>query len=307
MNDFILRTMAKEDWAEVADLIYVSTNFWYVRAGKPPIFTGSPINLQLFCRVYEDIDPGCCILAQCKATGRIAGSCFYHPRETHLSLGIMNVHPNYFGQGAANRILNKIIEIADDQNKPLRLVSSALNLDSFSLYSRAGFVPHTIYQDMILSAPIDGLHCQKLEFCRPGTLHDLDNIVSLEEELSGISRKKDYQYFLENRDGIWRSSILEDENGNLNGFLFSITDPASNMLGPGAVRCEEDAASLIASQLNRQPGWAPVVLIPSRNASLVRQMYHWGARNCELHFAQCRGGLSEQTGTIFPTFMPETG
>jgi hypothetical protein len=31
------------------------------------------------------------------------GSCYYRARETHVSLGIMNVHPNHFGKGVARR------------------------------------------------------------------------------------------------------------------------------------------------------------------------------------------------------------
>ena len=103
----------------------------------PPIFTGDPAGTELFCSVYEALDPGCCLVAENTRTGRLAGSCFYHPRPTHVSLGIMNVHPNYFGQGVARRLLQAIIEIAAQQNKPLRLVSSAMNLNSFSLYTRA--------------------------------------------------------------------------------------------------------------------------------------------------------------------------
>ena len=62
----------------------------------------------------------------------------------------MNVHPNHFGRSVAGRLLRHIIEVADAKQQPLRLVSSAMNLDSFSLYTRAGFVPQAAYQDMIL-------------------------------------------------------------------------------------------------------------------------------------------------------------
>ena len=81
--------MLEEDWLEVAKLIHHSTNSWYLANGKDPIFKGPPSDALLFCKVYEDLDPGCCLIAECKETGKIAGSCFYHPRKTHVSLGIM--------------------------------------------------------------------------------------------------------------------------------------------------------------------------------------------------------------------------
>ena len=42
------------------------------------------------------------------------------------------------------------IKIAKDQSLPVRLVSSAQNLDSFSLYTRQGFTPIQTFQDLYL-------------------------------------------------------------------------------------------------------------------------------------------------------------
>ena len=129
MANIELRAMGDEDWGEVASLIYDSTNAWYVARGRPPIFAGPKDGPILFCAVYEQLDPGCCVVADDRDANRLAGSCFYHPRSTHVSLGIMNVHPDYFGQGVASQLLRYVTEVADRQRKPMRLVFSALNLD----------------------------------------------------------------------------------------------------------------------------------------------------------------------------------
>lgn len=304
-----VRAMRREEWAEVADLIYVSTNYWYRANGKSTIFTAAPESTELFCRVYEDLDPGCCLVAEYTATGRLAGSCFYHPRETHVSLGIMNVHPNYFGLGVARTLLHAIIEVAENRAQPLRLVSSAMNLDSFSLYTRAGFVPQMAFQDMTLPVPEHGFAFDSPEahYVRPATLEDVEAMTALEGEISGIRREKDFHYFLENRDSIWHASVLEAPGGGLDGFLISVAHPASNMIGPGIARTEAQAAALIAAELDYNQGRQPVWLVPVTCTSLVQQMYDWGAKNCELHFAQVRGAWTPPTGVIMPTFMPETG
>src|SRR5437016_3066216 len=70
MPDIQMRIMTRQDWPQVADLIQVSTNYWYQRSGKPPIFTCRPQDMELFCKVYEDLDPGCCVVAESTATGR---------------------------------------------------------------------------------------------------------------------------------------------------------------------------------------------------------------------------------------------
>ena len=157
MSHYEFRQMQPNEQCDVANLIRESTNSWYEANGKAPIFTGDPNATMLFCDVYEALDPGCCLVAVEKETGQIAASCFYHPRSTHVSLGIMNVHPNHFGKGLARQLLDRIVQFSEEQKKPTRLVSSAINLDSFSLYNRGGFIPRQIFQDMTMAIPKEGL------------------------------------------------------------------------------------------------------------------------------------------------------
>jgi hypothetical protein len=308
MSDITLRRMETSDWTEVAELICVGTNYWYQTHGMRKIFGAGPESARLFCEVYEALDPGHCILAVDSATGRIMGSCFYHPRETHVSLGIMNVHPNYFGRSVARKLLNFVVHFSEQAKKPLRLVSSALNLDSFSLYSRAGFVPRQVFQDMFIKVPERGLmhNVQGMEQARSATLADVDAITALELELNHISRKKDYQHFLENKAGIWHVSVYENPQGGLDGFLVSVQHPGSNMLGPGVMRTAGQAAALIQGELNHNRGRSPVFLVPVDKTELVQTMYRWGATNCEIHFAQVLGDYTPPTGIFMPTLMPET-
>ncbi len=308
MEEVTLRVMKREDWPEIADLIYISTNYWYETHGHSAIFTGGPSASELFCEVYEALDPGCCFVAEYSSTGRLAGSCFYHPREMHVSLGIMNVHPIYFGKGVARKLLTAICDIADSQNKPVRLVSSGMNLDSFSLYTRAGFVPRMLYQDMFLKVPVEGIPCSLPEYSRvrPGKISDLPAMLAIEMEIQQLSREKDYRFFLENEMGIWHVSVLEAENGGLDGFLCSINHPGSNMFGPGVCRSESGMAALIYGEWNEHRGRQPVFVIPANCDKLVKEMYRAGAKNCEFHFAQVRGEWNHPKGVIMPTFMPET-
>src|SRR5688572_15574584 len=158
MSTLRLRPMTEADKHEIADLIYASINTWYRLRGMPQIFRGGPKVTEVFFDVYNAIDPGCGVVAEHTETRRLMGSCFYHPRQHHVALGIMNVHPNYFGAGVGRALLKYIIDYTDQKGyKSLRLTQSALNLDSFSLYNRAGFVPRHAYQDMWLTVPADGI------------------------------------------------------------------------------------------------------------------------------------------------------
>jgi GNAT superfamily N-acetyltransferase len=311
-DEFSPRAMGRDDWAEVAELIHLSTNVWYQAGGRGRVFTGSPAECEIFCATYEALDPGCCVVVVNERTGRIVGSCFYHPRETHVSVGIVNTHPGYFGKGIARRMMDYVIGYAEAEGKPVRLVSSAMNLDSYSLYTRLGFVPRMAFQDMYLAVPAGGLDVPPVpggDRVRPGEIADAPKMAALEAELVGIRREKDYRHFLQNRDGIWGVSVLESASGDgsLDGFLVSVAHPASVMLGPGVTRTEADAAALIRAELDRRRGLTPVFLAPVECAALVQTLYSWGARNCEMHFAQIRGDWTRPTGIVLPTFLPETG
>jgi hypothetical protein len=239
----------------------------------------------------------------------IVGSCFFHVRETHVSLGIMNVHPNYFGHGIAGRLLERIIDEAEARDLPLRLVSSALNLDSYSLYNRHGFTPFCLYQDLFFEVPEEGITIfseSDHPTVREATSVDLSEIGRLEFEISGISRERDYACFLENRTGLWKVYVTEDEEGEIDGFLVSIDHPASRMIGPGVMRSPRAALALLEVQLNRFRGKGVVFILPSSETDLIRAAYSLGARNCELHLGQVRGESQPVTGVVMPTFLPET-
>ena len=48
----------------------------------------------------------------------------------------------------ARAMLEDVFQVADAAGLPVRLVSSLMNLDSFSLYTKMGFVPGTVFQDL---------------------------------------------------------------------------------------------------------------------------------------------------------------
>lgn len=309
--EFQMRRLRADEWDAAAELVYDSTNAWYQQNFGREVFVGPKANCRVFPEVYEALDPGCCIVVEHRESGTLAGSCYYHPRETHYSLGIMNAHPEFAGEGIATAILDEIISLAEADQKPVRLVSSAMNLDSYSLYTRRGFVPRGLFQDMFLPVPDGGLevpmpaNAGRVRDARP---EDAEAMADLEMALNGIRRQKDFEHFIENAANIWGVSVLEGSDGGLDGFLCSVKSAGSTMLGPGVMRDEVDAMALIHAELNaRHRGGAPVFLVPADRPGLVGVLYAWGARNCELHVLQVRGGQVPLNGVTMPTFMPETG
>ena len=284
--------METDEWNEVAELIHESTNSWYVANGKNPIFNGPPSDALLFCEVYEALDPGCCILAVCRESGKIAGSCFYHPRTTHVSLGIMNVHSDFFGKGIAGSLLSWITSFAEEKKLPVRLISSAQNLDSFSLYTKKGFVPFLSFQDLFIQVPANGLSLVEIpdsETIREAVAEDIADMVELELELVGIERAKDFSHFIKNSEGIWKTLISRDRDEKLLGFLCSVNHPASRMIGPGVARSENITTALLAAQLDFFRGFSPVFLLPTNAAASRKNCLFMGGEKLRNSFRPVPG------------------
>ncbi len=305
------------DADRIAQLIHRSTNAWYREHFGHEVFTCSPSEIRLFIDVYDALDPGRCLVIEDPSTGELAGSCFVHPRATHVSLGILNVDPNYFGRGVAGSLVRAVTDLADDLRLPTRLVSSAMNLDSYSLYTRAGFVPYAFFQDVLIQAPADepaiddGLARSARERVRPATLRDVPALVALEQKRLGITRTDDLAYFIANAHGYWHTLVVEDEQGELAGYVVSIAQPACRIIGPGVAVDQSAMIALIAAQLGYRAGQTMLVVAPADQSGLIRQLYRWGGRNCETHVAQCRpvpgtNASPRVAGVFLPTFLPES-
>lgn len=306
---FTLRRMTTFEWLEVATLIHSSTNAWYQKNRDFVAFSGPPEDCMLYCETYELLDPGCTLVAYDDVQKRIAGSCFFHPRQTHISLGILNVHPDYFGQSVGRQLVNYIATMARQEDKPLRLVSSAMNLDSFSLYSRLGFVPFEFFQDMLVSVPESGVASIVPEgfTVRPAEINDIPAMAALEMYVQGIGREKDFRFFIENQQKIWTTTVLErNSDKKIVGFLPAIDHPSTILLGPGCMIDQAAALALISTELNRKPGTNRIVLVPSRAKEITKWMYNLGAKNIETHVAQCCGDFMKPHGIVIPCFLPET-
>ena len=268
----------------------------------------------LFPEVYEALDPGEALAARDAASGELIGVCFRHERETHVGVGIVATAPAAAGRGVARSLMQRVLEEARAAGKPARLVSSLLNLDSFSLYTRLGFVPGTVFQDLFLRVPEAGMAALAppppgSERVRPARADEAARLADLEQSLQGLRREKDWRFFLANQVGDWKVLVLENAPGAAgSGVLAMSTHASFTMLGPGVAEDEAAATALLWRALDALRGRELVFLVPAAASGLVATCYGWGARNVELHVAQATATLPGVVprGIVFPTFLPET-
>ncbi len=205
------------------------------------------------------------------------------------------------------KIEEEIIKYTKDNNySSLRLIGSALNLESFSLYNRLGFVPRNVYHTMLVNVT-EGYHFPVTSSIRGGDIDDIDAIAKLEISVSGLSRKNDYKFGIEDSRKIFELNVHIDLNGQIDGYLLSSKHPASCLIGPGVAKTEEIMCSLIKGGLSRFKGGSVMILLPMQNHNLVKELYSLGARNVETHLYQVWGEFTEFKGIVLPSFFPESG
>lgn len=302
--------LGETDRDAVAALIHRSLVQWYEsRLRQGHRFGDQAAPFRIFPDVYEALDPGETIVAR-GAAGEILGVCFTHERPTHLAIGIVATAPESGGRGLAKRMLELALAKARRLGRPARLVSSLLNLDSFSLYNRLGFVPGTLFQDLQLAVPAAGLpgpapaDADRVRAAGPA---DAAALAALEYSLQGIRRDKDLAFFLQPTAGAWRVLMLPGADGTPRGFLVTSTHPSALMIGPGVAADEAAATALLWRTLDLLRGKSVVFLLPCAATEVVRAAYAWGARNVELHVAQSTAPFPAARGVVFPTFLPESG
>lgn len=308
--NFTLSTLRPDESPAVADLLHRSLVHWYEsRLRQGARFGPRAEPLQVIPETYAVLDPGEEIVARESGSGALLGVCYVHPRETHHAIGIVASAPEAGGRGVARAMMEEAIRRAREAGRPVRLVSSLLNLDSFSLYTRLGFVPGAVYQDILFTVPATGLAGAApagVERVREARADEAAALADYEAALQGLRREKDYRFFLGQRHGQWKVWVSEDPSGRINGVLVANLSPASPMLGPGVIGEEGTAAAMIWTALNTLRGRSYVLLAPAAAAGLVATLYRWGGRNIELHVAQVLGANPPARALAFPTFLPES-
>ena len=314
MNDekpFLLRPLRDSDVPEYAEMLYSSFNDWYWKHGwGKDYFACKPQETSIFYDIYNDLAPACSVAVFDKITARMLGACFYHPRETHVSLGIMCVHKDHGGKGIGRIMVDYILNFTKQHNyKSCRLVGSAMNMNSFSLYNRSGFVPRVSYNDMVINLPNETLniHAPHQDKVRDAAITDVAKMGELEMEVSNIKREIDYRYAIENPRKVLHAAVYENDQHGIDGFMISVKHPALNMLGPCVAHREEIALALISRELERFRGTWVLFLVPMEKRKMVEQAYKWKAVNVETHLKQVWGEFHPFKGVNMPSFLPETG
>ena len=218
---FTLSALRPDENSAVADLLHRSLVNWYEsRLRQGARFGDSPEPFRLIPETYAALDPGEAIAARDAGTQALLGVCFVHPRESHYAVGIVASAPEAAGRGVARAMMEEAIRRARVAGLPVRLVSSLLNLDSFSLYTRLGFVPGTVFQDLLFHVPAAGLAGVApagIERVREARADEAAALADYEAAVQGLRRESMVRSQETEKpvQGLWRQWNMLSHEGSL--------------------------------------------------------------------------------------------
>jgi GNAT superfamily N-acetyltransferase len=291
-----IRTMTAGDVDVVAPLMVLAFNTVNARYGYPSEFP-EPHAAVLLSRYYLGQDPDGCLVAM--RDGAVCGSIFARRRGDHVSVGPVSVDPACQGLGVGRRMMEAVFDLHPDAAS-FRLVQTAFNKESFSLYSRTGFV--AVETMLRLDRPPVAVTPEEDEpSVRPASAEELPAVADLDRRLLGVERERDLATFF----GMGNVYVY-DHDGATRGYLATLPTPGPVFLGPAVAHTERQLTALVRSAL-RAVGSLPVTLhLPTRFASAIDECYRLGFRLFALETFMVRGEWRTASAFYLRSMFPET-
>ena len=251
----------------------------------PPDFPNVDVALSVIAMMFSM--PGFhAVVAE--VDGRIAGSNVLDERSIIMGIGPITVDPNIQNAGIGRKLMQAAIDRAHSQNAAgIRLVQAAFHNRSLSLYASLGFdvrEPLSCVQGTPRTGSIAG--CE----VRPAAPSDLDACNALSTRIHGFDRGVDLDQSIQR--GVAR---VVERGGRVTGY-------ASNLAFFGHSTCEsnQDLQALLAST---DSYGGPGILIPSRNAELLRWCLSNRLRVTQPMTLMAMGLYNEPAGAWYPSVL----
>ena len=217
-----------------------------------------------------------------EVAGRTVGICCLNERGRFGGIGPVAVAPAFQGQGVGRQLMRVILERAEGLQS-VRLFQEAFNVASFSMYYSMGFMPVADLLDLSaaarpqgappISGRVDELRCD-----------ELDSLESYDHQRSGVSRRRDLEYFLK-----WGKVFVQGRGSDIRGFLACLPAAQSVQFGPLVADGEEEAILLYHKAAAAFREKACQTRVMARNRALVESLQSQGFRLYCLNLLMVRG------------------
>ncbi|MCJ7511275.1 MAG: GNAT family N-acetyltransferase [Dehalococcoidia bacterium] len=218
---------------------------------------------------------------------------FLDQRNDIAGVGPVAVGVEHQGRGLGRMVMEALLEQAEVSGfQSVRLLQTAYNMVSFSLYCRLGFDAKEEIAFLRGRPPDDERTVGAIRECTP---QDLDALDDLSLDVLGFRRRGDVKTIMP----FVRPLVVERE-GRLVGFVCRFPTPSGILMGPAVARDEEALKDLIVGAARLAPGdLRPVV--PVSCPSLLRWALQAGFSLSELGTLMVRGTYEAPAGASMPS------
>ncbi|MDG1959491.1 MAG: GNAT family N-acetyltransferase [Candidatus Binatia bacterium] len=288
-----VRVLRSADLPAVGDIFREAFNQIYIRRGFEKVVRDPDTGLAI-ARAYLAHDPEHCLVVE--SEGVVAGSAFLHPRGNVAGAGPITVAPALQGSGLGSLLVDELCRRSDALGVPsLRLIQDAFNEEAYALYSSRGFVVRTVFA----RASFRSEGAAKPILSRGARFSDLPRIGSLEQDMLGFARRRDYE--LLRRLGEIR--VLEGRDG-LEGWIARMVQGRAAAIGPVLSRSKAGLEQLLLDATSDLAAGTEVrFLLPSG----CRVSVPGRVRLHSLCNYMVRGSFAGLAPNYIPTLFPESG
>ncbi len=279
-----IRRATPEDAAVCGRICYDAFTKISTDHNFPPDFPSPEHGRQVLGMMFSH--PGFfCVVAE--EEGKILGSNCLDERSPVFGIGPITVDPSAQNRGAGRAMMNAVLDRTRESNAPgVRLVQAAFHNRSLALYTTLGFDPREPLS--CLQGPAIG---KKIEGCdvRPAVEADLDACNRLCVHVHGTDRAGEL------KDGIGRGAVVVERHGRITGYSSLL-----GFFGHTVAETNLDLQALIASAEKFE---GPGILVPTRNAELLRWCLSNGLRIKQPLTLMTVGLYNEPSGSYLPSIL----
>ena len=284
-RDLRLRSPTQEDAEAAGAICYNAFKTIAERHGFPPDFPDAPTATGLLKHLVVAPDIHGFVA---EIDGRVVGSNFLWTEEAVAGVGPITIDPAVQNGGVGRRLMEAVIARAHSLDIPsVRLVQAAYHGRSLSLYTSLGFdvrEPLSIMQGPALNLRIDGCAV------RPATTDDIQATSALCRRIHGHTRERELRAALSRG-----AAAVAERDGRITGYTTGI-----GFLGHAVGETLQDLQALIGAA---SAFGGPGLLVPTRNAALMRWCLQHGLRIVQPMSLMTMGPYAEPNGAYLPSVL----
>jgi predicted N-acetyltransferase YhbS len=285
-GEVVLRPAAAADAERLGDICFRAFEKIANAHGFPPDFPSAEAAAGLMASMIAE--PGIYGVVAELDGGQPVGSNFLWEYDSVSGVGPITIDPATQNLSIGRKLMEDVIRRSDEQDHPaVRLVQAAYHNRSLALYTKLGFdavEPLSQVTGVPPAQVIEGVEVRKM------TADDLTMADELCFRVHGHTRHN------ETAAAILRgSALVATRGGRLSGYSTSL-----GFFGHTIGESTEDLKALIASV---QEFAGPGLLVPTRNADLLRWCLSHGLRIVQPLTLMSRGIYQEARGSFLPSIL----